>query len=112
MDSGNTCAVAVLTEPIGSIPRPPGWLKRGGAFSPGAMFQSGLLSRYAAAPIEDPVARFEATGSSVIKHSRHAKSGFVTLPQRPSDLLCGRTDSTVFSPDCPIVPCTPRLSIM
>jgi len=71
--------VAVPTEPIGSIPRPPWLIEARRAFRSGGMSQSELLSRYDAA-VEDTVARFEATGSPVITDGEQAKDSFVTYP--------------------------------
>jgi len=71
--------VAVPTEPIGSIPRPPWLIEARRAFRSGCMSQSELLSRYDAA-VEDTVARFEATGSPVITDGEQAKDSFVTYP--------------------------------
>jgi 5-methyltetrahydropteroyltriglutamate--homocysteine methyltransferase len=71
--------VAIPTEPIGSIPRPPWLIEAKRAFQSGSMSQAELLSQYDAA-VKDTIARFEATGSPVITDGEQAKDSFVTYP--------------------------------
>jgi 5-methyltetrahydropteroyltriglutamate--homocysteine methyltransferase len=71
--------VAIPTEPIGSIPRPPWLIEARRAFESGSMSQAELLSQYDAA-VKDTIARFEATGSPVITDGEQAKDSFVTYP--------------------------------
>src|SRR2546423_12767381 len=71
--------VAIPTEPIGSIPRPPYLIEAARAFRSGRMAEAELLSQYDAA-VQDTVARFEATGSPVVTDGEQAKVSFVTYP--------------------------------
>jgi methionine synthase II (cobalamin-independent) len=71
--------VAIPTEPIGSIPRPPWLIEARRAFQSGSMSQAELLSQCEAA-IKDTIDRFEATGSPVITDGEQAKDSFVTYP--------------------------------
>jgi methionine synthase II (cobalamin-independent) len=79
MDLGSAPVVAIPTEPIGSIPRPPWLIEARRAFESGRMSQADLLSQYDAA-VQDTIARFEATGSPVITDGEQAKDSFVTYP--------------------------------
>lgn len=71
--------MAIPTEPIGSIPRPPWLIEARRAFQSGSMSQAELLSQCDDA-IRDTIARFEATGSPVITDGEQAKDSFVTYP--------------------------------
>jgi 5-methyltetrahydropteroyltriglutamate--homocysteine methyltransferase len=71
--------VAIPTEPIGSIPRPPWLIEAMRAFRSGRVSQAELLSRYDSA-VQDTIACFEATGSPVVTDGEQAKDSFVTYP--------------------------------
>lgn len=71
--------MAIPTEPIGSIPRPPALLEAVQAFNAGRLSQRDLDSAYDAA-IVDTIRRFEATGSPVITDGEQAKPSFATYP--------------------------------
>jgi 5-methyltetrahydropteroyltriglutamate--homocysteine methyltransferase len=71
--------MAIPTEPIGSIPRPPALLEAVQAFNAGRLSQRDLDSAYDAA-ILDTIRRFEATGSPVITDGEQAKPSFATYP--------------------------------
>jgi 5-methyltetrahydropteroyltriglutamate--homocysteine methyltransferase len=71
--------VAIPTEPIGSIPRPPSLIDAARAFRSGSLPAADLLPQYDAA-IQDTIARFEATGSPVVTDGEQAKDSFVTYP--------------------------------
>ncbi|NOK58449.1 MAG: Methionine synthase II (cobalamin-independent) [Chloroflexi bacterium AL-W] len=74
----------IPTEPIGSIPRPAELIKGIQAFQEGALSQQKLDALYDAA-IRDTIARFEATGSSVITDGEQSKSNFVTYSIHRAD---------------------------
>jgi 5-methyltetrahydropteroyltriglutamate--homocysteine methyltransferase len=71
--------VAIPTEPIGSIPRPPSLIEAAREFRSGRLSQAEILSRYDSA-VQDTIARFEATGSPVVTDGEQAKDSFVTYP--------------------------------
>jgi 5-methyltetrahydropteroyltriglutamate--homocysteine methyltransferase len=71
--------VAIPTEPIGSIPRPPSLIEAARALQSGRMSHVELLSQYDSA-VQDTIARFEATGSTVVTDGEQAKDSFVTYP--------------------------------
>jgi 5-methyltetrahydropteroyltriglutamate--homocysteine methyltransferase len=71
--------LAIPTEPIGSIPRPPWLIEAARAFRSGRLSQAELLTRYDSA-VQDTIARFEATGSPVVTDGEQAKDSFVTYP--------------------------------
>jgi len=71
--------VAIPTEPIGSIPRPPALIEAARAFESGRISQAELHSHYESA-VQDTVARLEATGSSVVTDGEQGKDSFVTYP--------------------------------
>lgn len=71
--------MAIPTEPIGSIPRPPSLIDAARAFRSGRISQAELLSQYDSA-VQDTIARFEATGSPVVTDGEQAKDSFVTYP--------------------------------
>jgi 5-methyltetrahydropteroyltriglutamate--homocysteine methyltransferase len=71
--------VAIPTEPIGSIPRPPSLIDAARAFRSGSVSAADLLSRYDSA-VQDTIARFEATGSPVVTDGEQSKDSFVTYP--------------------------------
>src|SRR6266542_3628661 len=71
--------MAIPTEPIGSIPRPPRLIDAMGAFAAGEMSREELeaLQREA---VVDTIRRFEETGSPVITDGEQTKPSFVTYP--------------------------------
>jgi methionine synthase II (cobalamin-independent) len=69
----------ILTEPIGSIPRPQALIDGMGAFAAGSLTLDELRALQDAA-VRDTVERFEATGSPVISDGEQTKSSFVTYP--------------------------------
>jgi 5-methyltetrahydropteroyltriglutamate--homocysteine methyltransferase len=71
--------VAIPTEPIGSIPRPPALIEAARGFRSGRISEAELLSQCDAA-IQDTIARFEATGSQVVTDGEQAKESFATYP--------------------------------
>ncbi len=71
--------MAIPTEPIGSIPRPPALIEAARAFESGRISQAELHSHYESA-VQDTVARLEATGSSVVTDGEQGKDSFVTYP--------------------------------
>ena len=71
--------MAIPTEPIGSIPRPPSLIDAARAFRSGSISMADLLSQYDSA-VQDTIARFEATGSPVVTDGEQAKDSFVTYP--------------------------------
>jgi 5-methyltetrahydropteroyltriglutamate--homocysteine methyltransferase len=71
--------VAIPSEAIGSIPRPPALIEAARAFHSGRISQAELHLRYESA-VEDTVARLEATGSTVVTDGEQGKDSFVTYP--------------------------------
>lgn len=71
--------MAIPTEPIGSIPRPPALVEAARAFRSGRLSEAELLSHYDSA-IQETIARFEATGSKVVTDGEQAKESFATYP--------------------------------
>jgi 5-methyltetrahydropteroyltriglutamate--homocysteine methyltransferase len=69
----------IPTQPIGSIPRPPGLIQGIQAFSGGKISRGELDNLYDAA-VRDTIERFEATGSPVITDGEQSKESFVTYP--------------------------------
>lgn len=69
----------ILTEPIGSIPRPPSLLKALAASQPGPINDAALQEAYAAA-LRDTIKQFEQTGSPVITDGEQSKPSFATYP--------------------------------
>src|ERR1700734_3146861 len=84
----------MITEPIGSIPRPPALLEAMAGFQIGAVSQQALDEAFAAA-LKDTIARFEETGSPVITDGEQTKSSFATYP------LSGLTN---LAPDGVVIP--------
>lgn len=78
--------MSILTEPIGSIPRPPALLEGIQAFNAGRISQEQLDGRYHSA-ILDTIQRLEATGSPVITDGEQAKPSFATYPIHGLDNL-------------------------
>jgi methionine synthase II (cobalamin-independent) len=74
--------MAIPTEPIGSIPRPPELMEA----VAGDASQAELDERYEAA-LRDTIERFEATGSPVISDGEQTKPSFITYPLAGLDAL-------------------------
>jgi 5-methyltetrahydropteroyltriglutamate--homocysteine methyltransferase len=71
--------MAVLTEPIGSIPRPPELIDAMHQFTAGRISWERLQTLFEEAT-RDTIQRFEATGSPVITDGEQTKPSFVTYP--------------------------------
>lgn len=71
--------MAILTEPIGSIPRPALLLQAIAAFQAGTISQPTLEHAYTEA-LRDTIERFEETGSPVITDGEQTKPSFATYP--------------------------------
>ena len=71
--------MAIPTEPIGSIPRPPELIEAMQTFAAGRISMDAMRSQYEQA-IRDTIQRFEATGSPVITDGEQSKPSFVTYP--------------------------------
>ena len=69
----------ILTEPIGSIPRPASLLKAITASQAGQINDAALQDAYAAA-LRDTIQQFEQTGSPVITDGEQTKPSFATYP--------------------------------
>jgi 5-methyltetrahydropteroyltriglutamate--homocysteine methyltransferase len=76
---GKLPSMAILTEPIGSIPRPAPLLQAIAAFQAGEMSLALLGDAYAEA-LRDTIKRFEETGSPVITDGEQTKPSFATYP--------------------------------
>src|SRR6202012_6177252 len=76
----------ILTEPIGSIPRPVELVEGLKAFSAGAIEEVELNKLFERA-LKDTIQRFEATGSPVITDGEQTKSSFATYPLSGSKQL-------------------------
>jgi 5-methyltetrahydropteroyltriglutamate--homocysteine methyltransferase len=71
--------MAILTEPIGSIPRPPSLIEAMAAFQAGETSAALLKDLYADA-LCDTIERFQQTGSPVITDGEQTKPSFATYP--------------------------------
>ena len=71
--------MAIPTEPIGSIPRPPELIHAIVGSHAGKISPADLEQAYAAA-LRDTIERFEATGSPVITDGEQTKPSFATYP--------------------------------
>ena len=71
--------MAIPTEPIGSIPRPPDLVTGLEQFAAGRISRDQLVSLQDAA-LRDTIRRFEATDSPVITDGEQAKPSFATYP--------------------------------
>jgi 5-methyltetrahydropteroyltriglutamate--homocysteine methyltransferase len=71
--------MAILTEPIGSIPRPTPLIQAMAAFQTNKISHEALEDAYAEA-LRDTIARFEQTGSPVITDGEQTKPSFATYP--------------------------------
>src|SRR5271155_4942077 len=69
----------ILTEPIGSIPRPAELVEGLAAFSTGQI-DAGELNVLFERALRDTIKRFEATGSPVITDVEQTKPSFATYP--------------------------------
>jgi 5-methyltetrahydropteroyltriglutamate--homocysteine methyltransferase len=72
-------AVAIPTESIGSIPRPPELLEAMEAFASGDLSREDLDARYDDA-VRETIASLEAAGSPVVTDGEQRKPSFVTYP--------------------------------
>ena len=86
--------MAILTEPIGSIPRPVELVEGLKAFSAGDISVDELNVLFDRA-LKDTIKRFEATGSPVITDGEQTKPSFATYP------LAGLTN---LAPDGVVIP--------
>jgi 5-methyltetrahydropteroyltriglutamate--homocysteine methyltransferase len=71
--------MAILTEPIGSIPRPPSLIEAMAASQAGKTSLALLEDLYADA-LRDTIERFQLTGSPVISDGEQTKPSFATYP--------------------------------
>ena len=76
----------LLTEPIGSIPRPPELISAVREAQQGRLAQERLDELYRQALV-DTIRRFESTGSPVITDGEQTKPSFATYPIHGSDNL-------------------------
>src|SRR5277367_6505995 len=76
---GTLPGMAILTEPIGSIPRPATLIQAIAAFQAGKLSQALLDDEYATA-LRDTIERFQQTGSPVITDGEQTKPSFATYP--------------------------------
>lgn len=84
----------ILTEPIGSIPRPAFLIEAISGFQSGKTTAAALEDAYAEA-LRDTIQRFEQTGSPVITDGEQTKPSFATYP------LSGLTN---LAPDGVVIP--------
>ena len=78
--------MAIPTEPIGSIPRPPELIDGMGAAAEGRISADDLEALYVSA-LRDTIAELEATGSPVITDGEQRKPSFATYPIQGLDAL-------------------------
>ena len=71
--------MAILTEPIGSIPRPAQLIEAGQDVAAGRI-SDGDYARLADAAVRETIAEFEASGSPVITDGEQGKPSFATYP--------------------------------
>jgi len=71
--------MTMLTEPIGSIPRPASLLQAMAGFQAGKISRAALDASYAGA-VQDTIERFQQTGSPVITDGEQTKPSFATYP--------------------------------
>lgn len=86
--------MAIPTESIGSIPRPPQLLKAIASFQAGTISREALNAAYLDA-LRDTITRLEQTGSSVLTDGEQTKPSFATYP------LAGLTN---LAPDGVVIP--------
>src|ERR1700677_2331150 len=78
--------MAILTEPIGSIPRPASLIQSIAAFQAGQISHEKLEKAYTNA-LRDTIERLERTGSPVITDGEQTKPSFATYPLSGLDNL-------------------------
>jgi 5-methyltetrahydropteroyltriglutamate--homocysteine methyltransferase len=78
--------MTLLTEPIGSIPRPVSLIQAISNFQSGTIDRAALDDAYANA-LRDTIKRFEQTGSPVITDGEQTKPSFATYPLSGLDNL-------------------------
>jgi len=78
--------MTILTEPIGSIPRPAVLIETASAFQAGQIGRDVLEHAYADA-LRDTMKRFEQTGSPIITDGEQTKPSFATYPLTGLDNL-------------------------
>jgi 5-methyltetrahydropteroyltriglutamate--homocysteine methyltransferase len=78
--------MAILTEPIGSIPRPAVLIETASAFQAGKIGRDVLEDAYTDA-LRDTIKRLEQTGSPIITDGEQTKSSFATYPLSGLDNL-------------------------
>src|SRR5271163_3839819 len=71
--------MAIPTEPIGSIPRPPQLIQAIASFQTGKVTREVLDSAYREA-LKDTISRLEQTGSPVLTDGEQTKPSFATYP--------------------------------
>jgi 5-methyltetrahydropteroyltriglutamate--homocysteine methyltransferase len=71
--------MTMLTEPIGSIPRPASLLQAMAHFQAGKISSAAMDGAYASA-VQDTIERFQQTGSPVITDGEQTKPSFATYP--------------------------------
>ena len=86
--------MALPTESIGSIPRPPSLIRAIAASQAGQISSEALDLEYAAA-LQDTIARLEQTGSPILTDGEQTKPSFATYP------LAGLTN---LAPDGVVIP--------
>jgi 5-methyltetrahydropteroyltriglutamate--homocysteine methyltransferase len=84
----------ILTEPIGSIPRPTSLIEAVRAFQAGKIYAAALEVAYSEA-LRDTIEGFEKTGSPIITDGEQTKPSFATYP------LSGLTN---LAPDGVVIP--------
>lgn len=90
----NLAIMSILTEPIGSIPRPAALLAAMTGFQAGTVTAAALQDAQSEA-LRDTITRFEQTGSPIITDGEQTKPSFATYP------LTGLTN---LAPDGVIIP--------
>ena len=71
--------MAIPTEPIGSIPRPPSLIEAGGDLAAGRITAQ-AYGELADKAVRETIGQFEATGSPVITDGEQGKPSFATYP--------------------------------
>jgi 5-methyltetrahydropteroyltriglutamate--homocysteine methyltransferase len=71
--------MTILTEPIGSIPRPPQLIQAMASFHAGTIARETLDDAYSEA-LQDTIERLEQTGSPVLSDGEQTKPSFATYP--------------------------------
>src|SRR6202012_2889646 len=71
--------MTMLTEPIGSIPRPASLLQAIASFQAGKISRAALDGAYTSA-VQDTIERFQQTGSPVVTDGEQTKPSFATYP--------------------------------